>query len=373
MAIRSTLQRRGCGGRRRRPPRAVGDVVAAHRVGEEALAALGRPLDRPAQRPGGERRHRVLRIEERLHAEPAADVGRDHPHLLGLQAEIGREHVAMAPAALGAGLHGELARGRVPLGDAGARLHGVADDPVVDELQLDHLGRLGERRLDGRLVAIVPVEGEVARCFGVHLGGTGIQRLGGVGDGREVLVLDLDQLGRVLGLDAVLGHDEGDVVAHIVDLVRAQDRVLGIRALRAVPVGHRDQAGDHRVQLGSGHHQQHAGCGLGRRGVQPRDLRVRGRRAQHVAVRLAREVDVVGVASLAGDEPLVLDPADRLSDPELAHAVLPCVPRPEMTVRIPAGLARHSSARGPRGKPCTRVGAMRRSIRYPCRIAAAGR
>ena len=59
-----------------------GDVVAAHRVGEEALAALGGPLHRPAQRPGGVGRHRVLGIEERLHPEAAADVGRDHPHLL---------------------------------------------------------------------------------------------------------------------------------------------------------------------------------------------------------------------------------------------------------------------------------------------------
>ena len=55
----------------------------------------------------------------------------------------------------------------------------------------------------------------------------------------------------------------------------------------------------------------------------PRDARVRGRRAQHVAMGLARQVDVVGVAALAGDQPLVLDPAHRLPDPELAHRVPP--------------------------------------------------
>ena len=75
-----------------------GDVVAAHRVGEVALAALGGPLHRPAQGARREAGHRVLGIEERLHPEPAADVGRDHPHLLGLQAEVGGEDVARHPA-----------------------------------------------------------------------------------------------------------------------------------------------------------------------------------------------------------------------------------------------------------------------------------
>ena len=58
---------------------------------------------------------------------------------------------------------------RIPLGDAGARLHRVADHPVVDQLELDHPRRLGERRLHRRLVAIVPVEGEIARRLGMDL------------------------------------------------------------------------------------------------------------------------------------------------------------------------------------------------------------
>ena len=180
-----------------------GDVVAAHRVGEEALAALAGPLHRPPQRAGGEARHGVLGVEERLHPEPAADVGRDHPHLLRRQPEVRRQDVAVAPAALGAGVDRELAVAGVPLGDAGARLHRVADHPVVDQLELDDPGGLGEGGLHRRLVAVVPVEGEVARRLGVHLRGPRRPGLGRVGHRRQVLVLDLDQLGRVLGLGAV--------------------------------------------------------------------------------------------------------------------------------------------------------------------------
>ena len=64
-----------------------GDVVAAVRVGEERLAALGGPLDRPADPLARPDQGDVLGVEEDLRAEAAADVGRDHPHLRLGQAE----------------------------------------------------------------------------------------------------------------------------------------------------------------------------------------------------------------------------------------------------------------------------------------------
>ena len=91
-----------------------------------------------------------------------------------------------------------------------------------------------------------------------------LERLGGVGHGRQRVVVDLDQLGRVLGLEPGLGHDEGHVVAHIVDLVLAQDRVLRVGAVGAVAVLHRDEAGQARIaHVGRGVDRQHAGGGLG--------------------------------------------------------------------------------------------------------------
>ena len=70
----------------------VRDVVAAVRVGEERLAALGGPLDRAVdvlRRPD----HRGLfGVQVDLRAEAAADVGRDHAHLVLGQAEHERRH-----------------------------------------------------------------------------------------------------------------------------------------------------------------------------------------------------------------------------------------------------------------------------------------
>ena len=61
----------------------MGHVVAAMRVGDEALGALGRPLDRPADlAPTAQVTMRLLGIVEDLGAEAAADIGRDDAQLV---------------------------------------------------------------------------------------------------------------------------------------------------------------------------------------------------------------------------------------------------------------------------------------------------
>ena len=71
----------------------MGDVIAAVRVGEEKLGPFGRPFDRTIdllRRPGADG---LIRIDEDLGAEPAADVGRDHAELvLGRKPDERREH-----------------------------------------------------------------------------------------------------------------------------------------------------------------------------------------------------------------------------------------------------------------------------------------
>src|SRR3546814_16460807 len=65
----------------------MGDVIAAVGVRGEALRSLGRPLDRTAHllgRPGADG---LLRVAEDLGAEAAADIGRDHPQLVLVEAE----------------------------------------------------------------------------------------------------------------------------------------------------------------------------------------------------------------------------------------------------------------------------------------------
>ena len=59
-----------------------GHVIAALGVGDEALAALAHPLDRPADFGGRPGDHRLFGIVELLHAEAAADIRRHDPQFV---------------------------------------------------------------------------------------------------------------------------------------------------------------------------------------------------------------------------------------------------------------------------------------------------
>ena len=52
--------------------------------------------------------------------------------------------------------------GRIVDAERGARLHGVRDEAVVDDVELRHVLRLGESRVGRRAVAELPVVDEVA-------------------------------------------------------------------------------------------------------------------------------------------------------------------------------------------------------------------
>src|SRR3546814_508023 len=65
----------------------MAEMVAAMGVGEEGFAALRRPFDRAPNLLGGPDTDGFLGIAEDLRAEAAADIGRDHAHLVLRQAE----------------------------------------------------------------------------------------------------------------------------------------------------------------------------------------------------------------------------------------------------------------------------------------------
>ena len=151
----------------------MGDVVAAMVVAEEGFAPVGGPLDRPVQLAGGEQRQDVFRVHEDLHAEAAADIGRQHMELLfRLVEDLGGELGLEAVNAL-AGDVEHIAVGIVDRGEAGPAFHRRRRDPVVDQIDADHLGGLGEAGLGRLLVALFPLEAEIAGRFLPHLRGVG--------------------------------------------------------------------------------------------------------------------------------------------------------------------------------------------------------
>ena len=72
---------------------------------------------------------------------------------------------------------------------------------------------LGEGRLGRGLVADVPVVDDVARRFRMQLRRARLDRGADIGDGRQLLVVDHDGFGRVLGLVLGLGDHDRDRLA----------------------------------------------------------------------------------------------------------------------------------------------------------------
>ena len=293
----------------------MGDVVAAMRVGHERLAALRRPLDRPADaghRPG---HHRLFVVAEDLAAEAAAHVGRDHAQLvLGNAEHEGRQDEAQHMRVLRRRPERVVAGALVVVGRRGARLHGVGDQAVVDDVDLGDVRRLRERRIDIGLHADFPVVDQVARRFRMDLGHALVERLGEVDVGGHHLVVDLDRLGGVTRLVMAVGHDHGDRVADIAHRIERHHRMRR-RLVRLAVLVLDHPAADQAADLGvggilAGEDLDHARHRLGRRGVDALDLRMGMRRTQEVRVGRPRERQVIDIAAGSRQEALVFRPAE---------------------------------------------------------------
>lgn len=72
----------------------------------------------------------------------------------------------------------------------------------------------GESLLHRFGVAVMEIERQVAGGIVVNLWCAGLQRIGRTGDGWQLLDVEHDGLGRVLGLHGRFGHDAGHGLAH---------------------------------------------------------------------------------------------------------------------------------------------------------------
>ena len=117
---------------------------------------------------------------------------------------------------------GQLAGHRVHVGHRPARLHRRRVRARVEHVEGDGDVGGGEGGVRGRLVAGLPVEDVVvgaALDLVADERGVGVERPPGVDHRRQRLVLDVDQLQRVARRVAVLGDDEGDLLALVAHLV----------------------------------------------------------------------------------------------------------------------------------------------------------
>ena len=205
------------------------------------------------------------------------------------------------------------------LGVTAARLHRVDDDPVVANLKADGVGRRIKCRLRRGLVAHAPIKRTVVWGLGVQSLAARCQ----VHLGRQIVVIQHDQLGCIAGLFVFVGKDHRHRLAHIAQLACGKDGPLGRRALGFVAVFNRRalHSGVHarRFQIVIGQHQLHAGGVFGLGHVQFGDGAVRDGRPQHIGVQSAIRYDVVHVAARPGEKAHILDPYRRLTFPEFVH------------------------------------------------------
>ena len=135
-----------------------------------------------------------------------------------------------------------------------------------------------------------------------------------IGHGRQRLVLDLDELGGVLGRGAAGRDDDRDAVADVARLVRRERQVQ--RRLRVL--GRQPRARQAAVPLlgevVAGPGGDHVRVRKGRRDVDAADARVRVRAAHDGEVDHAGQAHVVDPLRLAADERQIFLALDRDAD-----------------------------------------------------------
>ena len=144
-------------------------------------------------------------------------------------------------------------------------------------------------------------------------GGEGGRRRGDHGQG---LVVDLDEVARVLGEGARLGHHGRDHLADVADLLDGQ-RVA--HAVADGGAGHRARHARRPRLLDVGdvlgrHHGQHAGQRQRGGGVDAPHAGVRVGAPHHGGVRDARHLEVVDERAAPGEQARVFPPRDRRAD-----------------------------------------------------------
>ena len=194
------------------------DLLALLGGGQEVLEAILDPLDGAAQAAGQPADERLLGIEARLGPEAAADVrGRDHAHaVLGQVEEIG-EHGADGVRCLGGVPDGEGIQRLVVARDEAAALHRVAAAAHHAEGLAERVVGGGERPL-GLADALDDVGRDVVAQLVIDQRGAGGEGGRRGGDDGQGLVVHLDEVARVLGERARLGHHGRDHLADVADL-----------------------------------------------------------------------------------------------------------------------------------------------------------
>ncbi len=283
------------------------------------LAAILDPFHRPAELERGGRDDGLLRIEDGLRPEAAADVGRDHADRFEFAAEELGEHAAADMRRLRARPDGQQIAHRIVARHDRAGFHRHAAAAVLpDRLAEDMRGLLksrvdiaiGERKAGGD----VEIEIAVAARRAV------LDAVAAVGDGGQHVIADAYGGGRVLGDIAAVGDHDGDRLADIADFVARQGRLGARHGDRRSRQQERHALRPHRLrQIGRRDHRVHAGNRQSLARVDHADAGMRMRRAHEAGMQHAGQPHVVDEAATAGEQGRVFEPAHACAEMFRSH------------------------------------------------------
>ena len=271
-------------------------LVGAHQV----LLAVLDPLHRPAEPHGRDQDEDILGVKLATDAEAAADMAFVHMHPGRVAPEHADQRFLVAVRHLGGAVELQHILRRVVAADGAPRLHRHAGMPAGPEVERNHALGIGESGVDFA-VAVVH-DGRLGAAAGCEFP----RRVIGRDDDRQLLDLDNDRLGRVLGQIGILREHRGHRVADIAHAPLGQHRLaVGFEPLRR-PVGAEIDRPDVGDVLGGpdGDDARHRPC-LGC--VDGDDLPMGVGRAHHAHVELAGKGDVGDEAGSAGDQRRVLE------------------------------------------------------------------
>ena len=174
------------------------DLLARVHARLQVLAAVADPLDRGLHPPRQVGDEDVLGVQQRLLAEAAADVGRDHPDVVLGNPQKPRRRRAEQVRRLVAVVDHELVAELVVRGRDGAGLHAHGGVALRGELEVDGEVGLLEGGVGVAGHAVEPHVDVVGRTL-VHHGGALFHRLVDRRHRGQGLVLDPDLVGAVLG------------------------------------------------------------------------------------------------------------------------------------------------------------------------------
>ncbi len=303
-----------------------GDMVAAVRIGDEGLRAVGVPLHRPAELARGPGDDHVLRVEVDLGAKAAAHIRGDHSHLALRQAEHECGHQqALDMRVLARDVQRVAVIGARVARIRRARLDGVGHQAVVHEVELGDMRGACEGGVDRAPVADRPdIAGVVRRNL---MQRRAALRLRGVDHGGKRLVIHFDQLGRIARLRLRFGDHDCDALADVAHLALRERRIGRLLHRLALDVGDQPAAGQ-AADLGGGEVRagvdgDDAGRLLGLFCLDGAQHRMGMRRAYECGVGLSGERYIIGVLAGAGKKAIVLFAGNACSDQRAGHGCLP--------------------------------------------------